>query len=104
MLAFVFPRLALAAGETAGAADLLPSRLLVPLLFLATLGLSLASAFLGPGHARTRRSLSLLAGLTSLLGALTQLLSLPLGSGLSLVAFLGIFAVIYLMGRFDAPE
>ncbi|MGZ3702719.1 MAG: hypothetical protein ACXWSD_13095 [Bdellovibrionota bacterium] len=84
--------------------DLAPALYVAPALFLAVLLLAPAIAFLPPGHARTRRSLALLIVLTAALGITQQLLSLPIGGAMSLALFLGLFAVIYLMGRFDSPE
>ena len=85
-------------------ADLAPALFVVPVLFLVVLLLALAIALLPAAHGRAKRSLALLIVLVSSLGIFTQLLPLPLGSGLSLALFLGIFAVIYLLGRFDSPQ
>jgi hypothetical protein len=84
--------------------DLAPAALLLPAMFLLILVLALAIAWLPAGQFRTRRSLALLIVLICLLGILMQALPLPLSGGLSLAFFLGIFAVIYFMGRFDAPD
>lgn len=97
----LFPGLAHAAGEPT---DMLPGSLVSPGLFLVILLLALTIAFLGAGYARTRRSLALLIVLVASLGILRHALTLALGSAASLSVFLGTFAVIYLMGRFDSPE
>jgi hypothetical protein len=102
ILTLLAPRAASAAA--AAPHDLAPAALLVPGLFLLVLLLALPIALLGPGHARTRRSLALLIVLVALFGILSQALPLPLGSFASLAVFLGIFVVIVLMGRFDIPE
>lgn len=54
------------------------------------------------GPARTRRSFALLALLVATFGVMRELLSRPLGGGLSLAAFLSLYLVFYLLGRFDS--
>jgi hypothetical protein len=101
VISLVFPSLARAANNIG---DIGPPAFVVPGLFVMILLLALPISFLGPGHARTRRSLALLIALVATFGAMTQLLPLPLNPWVHLALFLGIFGVIYLMGRFDAPE
>jgi hypothetical protein len=87
-----------------GMSDIAPTALVVPGLFFVILLLAVSVAFLPPGNARARRSLALLIVLVAAFGIFMQLLPLPLGTGASFALFVGIFAVIFLMGRFDAPD
>lgn len=77
---------------------------LEPALFLLVILLAAPIALLPAGRARLKRSLALLVVLVAAFGALRELLPLGLGPWAGLAAFLGVFAVFHLLGRFDSPE
>ncbi len=84
--------------------DLASPELILPALFLAMILLALPIAFLGERFDRTKRSLALLIVFIGSFAILLKLLPLPLGSGLSLALFLGLFLVFHLLGKFEAPK
>ncbi|HEY8278206.1 MAG TPA: hypothetical protein VIH99_01195 [Bdellovibrionota bacterium] len=84
--------------------DLAPEKFLLVGCLALILALTLAIALLPKKHARAQRALALLAAFITSLAALTQLLPLALGSGLSLLVFLGIFALFHFLGKFESRD